>query len=471
MTETLLTMIGTSPAVAAAAVAATGATKAAPALGPAAPPVEIDGSWFRCGASSWADQGLVRHGDFYPRKTMTASERLAYYCTRLPVAEIATTYRFPPTPDLARQWVARTPAGFCFDVRCWSLLTEAPTLPDSLWEDLQDEVQPTAKSKGLRAALTDALYTRSKLQLEYESSITRNAAQAFEARQGNCLSLVIMTGAFAKAMGLDITFQEVTTDEMWSRSGDFYFMSGHVNLQLERAFADTVGKFDRYSVYTIDFLPQPDTAGLHVHPIGERTVLAMYMNNRAAEALAVGQLDNAYWRAREAMELDPKFLSAYNTLGVIYMHHGDGDDAERVLHYAMGVAPGNVRVMANYVQVLRTLHRDAQAQVVQARLDVLEPFPPFYWFNRGQAALKAGDLLAARGFFKKELDREPDYHEFHYALAIADFGLGRVDEARSELALAMSDSVKRTDHDLYAAKLDRLKAYRQANVPAQPSAQ
>lgn len=147
MTETLLTMIGTSPAVAAAATAAAGATKAAPALGPAAPPVEIDGSWFRCGASSWADQGLVRHGDFYPRKTMTASERLAYYCTRLPVAEIATTYRFPPTPDLARQWVARTPAGFCFDVRCWSLLTEAPTLPDSLWEDLQDEVQPETRHR------------------------------------------------------------------------------------------------------------------------------------------------------------------------------------------------------------------------------------------------------------------------------------------------------------------------------------
>jgi len=336
---------------------------------------------------------------------------------------------------------------------------------------LQNEVQPTARSKGLRAGLTDALYTRSKLQLEYEASITRNAAQAFEARQGNCLSLVIMTGAFAKAMGLDVTFQEVTTDEMWSRTGGFYFMSGHVNLQLERAFADTVGQFDRHPVYTIDFMPQSDAAGLHAHPISERTVLAMYMNNRAAEALVVGQLDNAYWRAREAMELDPKFLSAYNTLGVIYMHHGDSDDAERVLHYAMGSAPGNARVMANYVQVLRTLHRDAEAQVIQARLDVLEPFPPFYWFNRGQAALKAGDLLAARGFFRRELDREPDYHEFHYALAIADFGLGRVDEARSELALAMSDSVKRTDHDLYAAKLDRLKAYRQANAPTQPSVQ
>jgi uncharacterized protein YecE (DUF72 family) len=131
MTETLLTLGLEAPAGAAAV----------------APPVGLDGSLFRCGASSWADQGLVRFGEFYPRKTMTASERLAYYCSRLPLAEIATTYRFPPTPDLARQWVARTPAGFCFDVRAWSLLTEAPTLPDSLWEDLQDEVRPETRHR------------------------------------------------------------------------------------------------------------------------------------------------------------------------------------------------------------------------------------------------------------------------------------------------------------------------------------
>jgi hypothetical protein len=47
-----------------------------------------------------------------------------------------------------------------------------------------------------------------------------------------------------------------------------------------------------------------------------------------------------------------------------------------------------------------------------------------------------------------------------------------MDEARSELALALEDAVKRTDHDLYAAKLDRLKAYRpSARVPADPVAQ
>src|ERR1700680_3605424 len=114
---------------------------------PAATPVRLGESQVRYGACSWADRALVREGTFYPRKTMTASERLAYYCTQLPLAEIATTYRFPPTPDLARQWASRTPEGFALDVRAWSLLTFNPPLPDSLFEDLQDAVRPETRHR------------------------------------------------------------------------------------------------------------------------------------------------------------------------------------------------------------------------------------------------------------------------------------------------------------------------------------
>jgi Flp pilus assembly protein TadD len=332
---------------------------------------------------------------------------------------------------------------------------------------IDHEIIPTSKARGLRSGLTDALYTRSKLQLEYEATTTRNAAEAFAARQGNCLSLVIMTGAFAKAMGLTVTFQQVSIDEMWSHTGDLYFMSGHVNLQLERHFSDTVGRVERSAEYTIDFLPPPSAAGLHVHPIRENTVLAMYMNNRAAEAMVAGQLDNAYWRAREAMRLDPEFLSAYNTLAVIYLRHQDPARSATVLQAALAQSPDNPRMLANLGQALRRLGRDGEADAVQLRLAKLEPYPPFFFYNRGQAALKSGDLATARALFKRELERAPDYHEFHYALAIADFGLGRIDEARSELAIALDNAAKRSDHDLYAAKLDKLNAYRQA-PPAGP---
>jgi uncharacterized protein YecE (DUF72 family) len=116
--------------------------------GPRSACVELGDSRVLFGTTSWADRGLVQSGSFYPKKTMTARERLRFYATRFPLAEIATTYRFPPTPDLSRQWVERTPDGFTFDLRAWSLLTGAPTMPDSLWPDLQDQVRD--RSRDLR---------------------------------------------------------------------------------------------------------------------------------------------------------------------------------------------------------------------------------------------------------------------------------------------------------------------------------
>ena len=99
------------------------------------------------GAASWSERSLVRDGDWYPRRTMTAAQRIAHYAGRLPVVEIDSTYRFPPTPEVCQQWVDRTPEGFTIDVVAWSLFTGNATLPDSLWPDLLDEVRPEMRDR------------------------------------------------------------------------------------------------------------------------------------------------------------------------------------------------------------------------------------------------------------------------------------------------------------------------------------
>ena len=99
------------------------------------------------GASSWSDRSLTHESGWYPKKSMRAAERMAYYAARFPVVEIDSTARFPPTPDVCRQWVERTPDGFVIDIQAWSLLTGAATLPDSLWEDLREEVKPELRDR------------------------------------------------------------------------------------------------------------------------------------------------------------------------------------------------------------------------------------------------------------------------------------------------------------------------------------
>lgn len=110
-----------------------------------APAIDIGDCRVLVGACSWSSRSLTQESDWYPKRTMKAADRLAYYASQFPIVEVESTYWFPPTPDVARQWVERTPEGFTMDVRAWSLLTGQPTLPPSLWPDLQQEVRPEAR--------------------------------------------------------------------------------------------------------------------------------------------------------------------------------------------------------------------------------------------------------------------------------------------------------------------------------------
>ncbi len=309
-----------------------------------------------------------------------------------------------------------------------------------------------------RHTLLDLLYRRQKLVLEYDASATRNAAEAYDARAGNCLSLVIMTASFAKLVGVPVRFQRVLVDDSWARSGNLYVASGHVNLSLDpRPMSSHISRLYEPPL-VIDFLPSADLKGQRTQAIGEPTIVAMYMNNRAAEALAAGRVDDAYHWAREALRQDARFLSGWNTLGVVYLRRGLAADAERVFAEVLRHEPENLKALGNRVSALKALHRDAEAAALAAQLAQLEPTPPFHWFNLGLAAMQARDYAAARDFFRREVRREAFYHEFHFWLAQAELALGNVREADRQLGLARSASTTPRDQQLYAAKLDRLRA-------------
>ena len=324
---------------------------------------------------------------------------------------------------------------------------------------LEERIKPRAFRVGSRAALIEALYERGELKLTYDTEQTRTAAQAFDARSGNCLSLVIMTAAFAKQMHLQVQYQSVLVDDTWSRSGGLMFANGHVNLVLGLRPLDTQFGSHDADLLVVDFLPTEEARRARARSISEDTVLAMFMNNRAAEALAQGRLDDAYWWARTAIAQTPTFMAAYNTLGVIYRRHGNAAQALRVLDYAHAVEPANTLVMSNLIQVLGDLGQTARAQNLAATLARIEPEPPFHYFDLGLAAMRAGDFFAAREYFAKEVARAAYYHEFHFWLALADYRLGHLSQARQHLSVAMENSTTRAEHDLYAAKLDWLRAH------------
>ena len=111
------------------------------------PSVRLDGHRVLTGTCSWTDKTLVEEADWYPRRTMSAEERLRYYASQFPLTEIDSTYYAPPAEQQARRWAERTPEGFRFDVKAYSLLTGHPTRPRTLWADLREQLSPEVAAK------------------------------------------------------------------------------------------------------------------------------------------------------------------------------------------------------------------------------------------------------------------------------------------------------------------------------------
>jgi uncharacterized protein YecE (DUF72 family) len=109
--------------------------------------VQIDGHTVLCGTCSWTDKTLVQETDWYPQRTMSAQDRLQFYAAQFPITEIDSTYYAPPAEQQARLWAQRTPDGFRFDVKAYSLLTGHPTKPQSLWKDLREGLSVQAGEK------------------------------------------------------------------------------------------------------------------------------------------------------------------------------------------------------------------------------------------------------------------------------------------------------------------------------------
>lgn len=340
--------------------------------------------------------------------------------------------------------------------------SEIFAMSPAMREYLQKEIVPRMRRVGKQAALTEALYKRGGLKLEYDAAWTRTASEAFDARTGNCLSLLIMTAAFARELDLRVEFQSAILEETWSRSGDTLLASGHVNVVLGNPVVEWRSTRPPENV-TIDFLPPDEIRGLRTRFISEDMVLSMFMSNRAAEALLAGRLDDAYAWAREAIRRSPEYLSAYNTLGVVYLRHGDLAQAERVFDVVLAEQPQNTRALANLALVYERQGRLGDKDRVRERLARIDPNPPFHFFNQGLDAMRRGEYERARRMFEREVARAEYNHEFHFWLGMASLRLGDVRDADKHLALAVENSHAGRERDAYSAKLGKLRSLRKVH--------
>lgn len=333
------------------------------------------------------------------------------------------------------------------------------TLDDSMLAYLQHRLPHLRPGTDSRRALVHALFEQNELKLRYDGGRTRTASEAFAARAGNCLSLVIMTAAFAKHLELPVSYRSVAVPDTYSRSGELYMASGHVNLVLGPPPSKATYSTDQGTWLTVDFLPQEDLGKQRVTPLPEATIVAMYLNNRAAESLSENQVDQAYGWARQAVLQDPTLAAAANTLAVVYQRAGHLAQAETALRHVLAADPENKAAMSNLVGLLGRTGRTQESAALARRLAQLQPVAPFHHFKLGRQAMADGDLATAQEHFEEELRLQPYQDEVHFWLAQLHWRLGHTTLATRHLRLAAEHSLSVSSHERYTAKLAMLRGH------------
>ncbi|HTT53432.1 MAG TPA: DUF72 domain-containing protein [Streptosporangiaceae bacterium] len=123
----------------------------------------------RVGTASWTDRTLIDSG-WYPPEADTPEQRLRFYARQFPLVEVDATYYALPAEQTATSWAARTPAGFTFNVKAFSLFTQHPTRTSALPTDLRPAAGQAGKDriylKDIDPAVADQAWDRFLAALE-----------------------------------------------------------------------------------------------------------------------------------------------------------------------------------------------------------------------------------------------------------------------------------------------------------------
>lgn len=111
------------------------------------------------GTASWTDKSLLGSG-WYPKGASSAEDRLRFYAESFPLVEVDSTYYFPPSEKNSELWVERTPPGFTFNIKAFSLLTQHPTKAEALYKDLDVPDKKTIYPKDLAPEAMEEVWDR-----------------------------------------------------------------------------------------------------------------------------------------------------------------------------------------------------------------------------------------------------------------------------------------------------------------------
>ncbi|WP_404826614.1 tetratricopeptide repeat protein [Paraglaciecola chathamensis] len=300
------------------------------------------------------------------------------------------------------------------------------------------------------------IFKRLNFDLLYRGDANTTANETFHNRAANCLSLSIMTYALANEADLGVKFQDIQIPEYWTRREGVSLLNGHINLEIVPKQRSANSFYFYKRGYQIDFDPQTLRQHFPKKTLSKQQVIAMFYNNKGADALINNDRDTAYAYFSAALQVQPDFDSALVNLGFLYRVSKQYDLSERVYLRALASSPDNLTAWENLAYLYTYSNRLDQANEILARVESKRLRNPFYHLDLGRREFDQGDLQSALTHFTRALAIDKGRHEIFYALAKTYHALGEVSQTERYLKKAKRTTKNLQEKELYQGKLDLL---------------
>ncbi len=275
--------------------------------------------------------------------------------------------------------------------------------------------------------LTLAISSSGVLNFKYDENLTLTAAEAFEARAGNCIGFANMMIAMARAAGLDARYQEVFIRPEWSDyEDDTVLLFNHVNVLV--------------NTHRLSWVV--DVSGIKIHPTERRRIIddsyakALYLNNVAVESLLVNDLPTAYAYMRKAIEADATATDPWVNLGVLYGRNDQLDDAAFAFNRALAIDPAEHSAMSNLYEVYVEQGKLDLAEGIEARVERYRRNNPYYLLKLSDQALANKQYRESIDLLKSAIEKKDDDYKLHFALAKTQYLSGELAAAQKSLVRA-----------------------------------
>lgn len=307
-----------------------------------------------------------------------------------------------------------------------------------------------AKGYPKHEALSQVISSRLSNFTYYGETLT--AEQAINLNKGNCMSLAIVTTAYAKFLGLNYSYREVNTLPIFEKKNDLIISSSHVKTIIYQENYDRVNFLKGGgSAIVIDYFPNQDNRdGQNVKA---SDFMSLYYRNIAADALVEGNLTMAFNLAELAYQYDKDNIEVINLLAVIHRRAGDIEGAEAIYKAGLMLSEKSLPLMSNYIMLLEKQNRYVEADHLQELLDSLDDPNPYHWLEQAYIAQNAGNERSAIKYYQKALKNAPYLHQAYKGLYQIYQGNGQHMKAKAMLTKALEWTYEIDERKQYKYKL------------------